>query len=328
MNQRRAFLLQAGGTALAGAWPLAHAHAHAQDDFPNRPIKLFVTFGPGSGPDTLARAFSPELGKQLGQNVVIDNRPAGGGNVAAQQLLQEKHEGHALILATDSLFTMNPHLLPKAGFDLDKDFTLVAPIAEAPVFLVAHPSLNVSTARELANLVKASPGKYTYFAPTGTPHHLLGEKFTELADLKWVRVSYRDPQQAINEMLGGLVQVGFASYGLVSGSVTAGKLKLLGVSSSSRLEAMPQVPTLAESFPGLEEASWFAVYVPAGTPRPVVDKLAAAVAKARDGAEVKQRLDQFGMRVVPADARVFAQRVRSDYQRRGQLIAARGIKMD
>lgn len=324
MPHRRAFLQLATLTSLVTT-PFA---LHAQDDFPSRPIRLFVTFGPGSGPDTLARAIAPEMGKALGQSVVIDNRPAGGGNVAAQQLLQEKHDGHTLILATDSLFTMNPYLLPKAGFDLDRDFTLVAPVAEAPVFLVAHPSLNVSTAKELAALVKANPGKYSYFAPTGTPHHLLGERFTEANDLKWVRVSYRDPQQAINEMLGGLVPVGFSSYGLISGSANAGKLRIIGVSSASRMEAMPAVPTLAESVGGMEEAGWFAIYTPSGTPRPVVDKIAQAVVRARDTVEVRQRLDQFGMRTLSTDARAFSQRVKSDYARRGQIITSRGIKMD
>lgn len=324
MSNRRTFVAQAAAGLLAITAP----PLHAQEDFPQRPLTLYVTFGPGSGPDTLARAVVPELAKHLGQNVVIDNRPAGGGNVAAQQLLQQKADGHTLILATDSLMTMNPYLLPKTSFDVMSDLALVAPIAEASVFLVVNPALNVANVRELVSLVKANPGKYTYFAPTGTPHHLLGERFTELNKLDWVRVSYRDPQQALNEMLGGLVPIGFTSYPQVSGSVQAGKLKLLGVSTSSRLDSHADVPALNESFPGLEESAWFAVYAPKDTPKPVLDKLAAAVVKARESAEVKKRLDQFGMRAVSMDPRAFASRVRADNQRRGELIRARGIRVD
>jgi tripartite-type tricarboxylate transporter receptor subunit TctC len=328
MLDRRNFLAHAGATALAGVLPLAPMQAHAQANFPDHPIKLFVTFGPGSGPDTLARAIGPEIANQLGQSIVIDNRPAGGGNVAAQQLLQEKRDGYTLILATDSLFTMNPYLLPKTSFDLGSDFTLVAPIAEASVFLVVNPALNVNNVKELVALIKANPGKYTYFAPTGTPHHLLGERFTEINDLKWEHVSYRDPQQALTEMLSGLVPIGFASYAQVAGSVNAGKLKVLGVSTSSRLASHADVPALNEFYPGLEEAGWFAVYAPAGTPKPVIDKLAQAVTKARDSADVKQRLDQFGMRTVDADALSFAERVKAESLRRGELIRTRGVRMD
>lgn len=315
--------------ALTAALLVSAAPAlHAQDNFPDRPIRLFVTFGPGSGPDTLARTIAPRIAEALGQNVVIENRPAGGGNVAAQQLLAEKRDGYTLLLATDSLFTMNPHLLPKTSFDLEKDFTLVAPVAEGSVFMVANPSLGVSTARELVALVKANPGKYTYFAPTGTPHHLLGERFTAMNGLDWVRVSYRDPQQALTEMLSGLVPVGFASYPQVAGSVNAGKLRPLGISTSSRLDSHATIPALTEIFPGLEESSWFSVFAAAGTPKAALDKLGAAVAKARDSAEVKQRLDQFGMRTITSDNRAFNARIKADNQRRGELIRTRGIKVD
>ena len=323
MKSRRQ-LLALGCAMLALSLP----PAHAQDNFPNRPVRLFVTFGPGSGPDTLARTIAPRIAEHLGQNVVIENRPAAGGNVAAQQLLQEKHDGYTLILATDSLFTMNPYLLPKSGFDVLNDFALVAPVAEASVFLVAHPMLNVSTAKELVALVKANPGKYSYSAPTGTPHHLLGERLTEMNGLNWVRVSYRDPQQALTEMLGGLVPIAFSSYAQVAGRVNAGKLKVLGVSTSSRLESHAAVPALNESFPGLEEAGWYALYAPAGTPRPVLERLAAAVAKARDSADVRQRLDQLGMRALNVEGTSFSARVKADNQRRGELIRARGISVD
>jgi tripartite-type tricarboxylate transporter receptor subunit TctC len=324
MPHRRQFLARTGAALLVGAAPLVHA----QDHFPDRPVKLLVTFGPGSGPDTLARAIAPEIAKQLGQSVVVDNRPAGGGNVAAMQMLQEKHDGTTVILATDSLFTINPYLMPKTSYDLNKDFVLVAPVAEASVFLVVNPSLGVSSVKELVSLVKGNPGKYTYFAPTGTPHHLLAEQFTEINDLKWVRVSYRDPQQATTEMLSGLVPIGFTSYPQVAGSIAAGKLKPLAVSTSTRLDSHPSIPALAEFYPGLEEAGWFAVYAPADAPRAAVDKLSQAVVKARGSAELKQRLDQFGMRLITADARSFTERVQREYKHRGEVISTRGIKTD
>ncbi|QRF56104.1 tripartite tricarboxylate transporter substrate binding protein [Variovorax paradoxus] len=302
--------------------------AGAADTFPEKPMRLFVTFGPGSGPDTLARAIAPKIAEVLGQSVVIENRPAANGNVAAQQMLQAAHDGYTLLLATDSLFTVNPYLLPKTSYDIFGDLALIAPVAEASMFLVVHPSLGVTTFRELINLVKANPGKYAYFAPTGAPHHLLSERLTEIYGLDWVRVSYRDPQQALTEMIGGLVPIGFASYAQIASSVSSGQLKALGVSTSSRLDSHASVPALNETVPGLEEVGWYAIYAPTGTPKPVIEKLAQAVVKARDSAEVKQRLDQFGMRLVTADPAAFSARVQAENQRRGRLIKERGIRID
>lgn len=325
MKTRRTFIAQ---VAICTALAPAASVVHAQDGFPQRPITLYVTFGPGSGPDTLARTIAPEISKHLGQSFVIENRPAAGGNVAAQQLLQQRPDGYTLILATDSLLTMNPHLLPKTSFDPLTDLVAVAPIAEAAVFLTVNPSLGVNNVGELVELVKANPNKYTYFAPTGTPHHLLAERFTAHHKLNWVRVSYREPQQAHTEMLSGLVPVGFTSYPQVSGSVQTGKLKLLAVGSSSRLESHSALPTLNESVPGLEESTWFALYAPKGTPPAVIAALNSAVVKAREAADVKQRLDQFGMRQLALDNEAFGERVRKDYQRRGEVIRARGIRVD
>lgn len=324
MASRRRFLARLGAAPLA----LAGLGARAQAGYPDKPVRLVVTFGPGSGPDTLARTIAPKIGEALGQSVYVDNRPAAGGNVAAQFVLGEKRDGYTLLLGTDSLFTMNPYLLPKTPYDLFSDFTLVAPLAEAPVFLVVTPALNVSTPRELAALVKANPGKYTYSAPTATPHHLLSERFTALNGLDWVRVSYRDPQQALTEMVAGMVPIGFSSYAQVASSVSAGRLRVLGVSTASRLDALPAVPALAESYPGLEEAGWFAVYAGTGTPAPVLEKLSAAIARARVAPDVLQRLEQFGMKPLAADNASFAARVRAEHQRRGELIRTRGIRND
>lgn len=302
--------------------------SHSAETFPNRPLRIFVGFGPGSAPDSLARAVAVKMMEDLGQSVVVENRVTANGNVAAQQLLKEAADGHTLMLATDSLFTMNPFVLPRTSFNPLQDFSLVSTIAEGPIFLVASSGLGVSSVRELVALVKSQPGKYSYFAPTATPHHILAERFTETSGLTWVRVSYRNPQQAAVEIGSGLVPIGFVSYAQLAGSVSTGRLKVLAVSTASRLPSHPAIPTLTETFPELEESSWSAIYAAKDTPAPLVARLTLAARNARDSSDVRQQLDLLGMRALNTETLDFTARIRSEYERRRLQIRRYGIRPD
>lgn len=306
------------GLCAVGAWA---------QDFPNRPIKLLVTFGPGSGPDVLAREMAPELSRLLGQSVVVENRPGAGGNVAAQALLQERKDGHALLLATDSIFTLNPHLLPKTGFDPMQDLTVVTPWSEAALFVVASATLNIDSFAGLVQRVKAQPGKVNYQAPVGSPHHVIGERLAQQLGMDWVMVSYRDPQQGLTELLNGLVPVAVSSLPFVKAQIDAGKVVPLAVATASRLPEWPKVPTIAETLPGFRESGWFALTVATGTPQSVIDRLNAAALQARETPAHRARLQQLGMTVLEGDAAALGARARQELAQRGEVVRTRGIKV-
>lgn len=316
-----------GRCVLAGVLAAASSLAPAQG-FPSKPVKLVVTFPAGSGPDTIARSIAPRMGEALGQQVVVENRPGAGGNIAAMAVLAERRDGHTILMGTDSLYSLNPFLYPKSGYDAISDFVLVTPIAETALFLVASSSLKLQTPKDLVALVKAQPGKFNYSAPTGTPHHMAGERFTAINGLDWTRVSYRDPQQAVTELAAGLVPVAFSTWPSIAPHVSSGRLNILATTTPTRLETMPAVPALAESYTGFEESGWFAILAPAGTPQGAIDLLHAAALRAREAPELKPRLEMQGMRLVAADARSFEARVKRETQARSELIKLRGIKAD
>lgn len=304
------------------------AFAAAAQEFPSRPVRLLVPFGPGSGPDIVARELAPEMSKAFGQTVAVENRPGAGGNVAAQALLAEHHDGYTVLLATDSIFTLNPFLFPKSGFDPMASLKLVTPVSEAALFVVADQSLKVNSFAELVALVKAQPGRINYQAPTGSPHHIIGERLAHALGLNWVRVSYRDPQQGLTELLNGLVPVAISTLPFVKAQIDAGKVKALAVATAQRWPTLPDVPTLAETLPGFRESGWFALVAPSDAPAGALDKLNAAALKARDSAALQARLPQLGMIVLDGDARSLEARARAEAAARGELIRARGIKAD
>ncbi|MCJ0764126.1 Bug family tripartite tricarboxylate transporter substrate binding protein [Variovorax terrae] len=318
-------LALAGLLAATGCAATMPAGAQA---FPSRPVRLVVTFPAGSGPDTIARSIAPKMSEALGQQVVVDNRPGAGGNVAALAVLNERRDGHTLLMGTDSLYSLNPFLFPKAGYDASTDFVLVTPLAEAALFLVSNASLKLGSAKDLVALVKSEPGKLNYSAPTGTPHHLAGERFTALNGLDWTRVSYRDAQQAITEVAAGLVPAAFSTWPSIAPYVSSGRLSLLGITTPTRFDTLPNVPALAETWPGFEETGWFAILAPKGTPQAAIDLLNAAALKAREASELRPRLEAQGMRLINADAKAFEARIRRETQARSELIRTRGIKVD
>jgi len=307
---------------LAAATSLAHA-----SDFPNRPLRLLVPFGPGSAPDVLAREIAPHMAEHLGQSVVVENRPGAGGNVTVQALLSEAKDGHTVLLSTDSMFSLNPYLFPRT-FDVMKEVRLVTPISEAGLFFVANAKLGVNTVDDVVKLVQANPGKFNYSAPTGTPHQMAGERLTREKKLDWVRISYRDPQQVVTELVNGMVPFTFGTLPLVEGFVKEGTLKLVAVATPERLSLAPEVPTFAESIDGFVESAWYALAVAAGTPDEAIAKINAAAEAARDSQPVQARLAQLGMVPLKTDVAALTERANKEAAMREELIRDRSISVD
>jgi len=276
----------------------------------------------------VARLMAPALSAKLGQTVVIENRPGAAGNIAAQAVRRDKRDGYTVLLGTDSIFTMNPFLFKNLGFDPLTDFTLVEPLADSALFIVASPSTHVKTLEQLVALVRANPGKFNYSAPTGTPHHLAGERLSQAAGLDWVRVSYSDGQQAVNDIVSGQLQFGISVWPSIQQFVNTGRLNVIAVTTAQRLQAMPDVPTVSETYPGMVDAGWFGLFVGSGTPPQVIEKLAAAADYARRDPELAPRLQAQGMQVSEASNADFIKAMHATAKQRGELIQSRGISLN
>lgn len=300
--------------------------AHAQL-FPSRPLRLVLTFPPGGATDVLARVLAPAMGADLGQPILIDNRPGASGMIGTQAVARERPDGHTLLFGTDSIFTVNPHLYADAGYDPFRDFVPVAPLTDLALFLAVHPSVKANTISELIALAKGEPGRLSFASPgVATPQHLSGELFAQAAGVQWVHVPYKGGAPAVNDLLAGQVPVMFGNLANFQTHVTAGKLRLLGVADPQRFPGLPGIPAIAEVLPGFAVSGWFALFAPAGTPPEIVARLEAVTAKALRAPEVAQRLEALAFRPLNLDRAQFTARMRADYERNGALIRARGIR--
>lgn len=297
--------------------------------FPSRPLRLVLTFPPGGATDVLARVLTPAMSADLGQPIVIDNRPGASGMIGTQAVAREKPDGHTLLFGTDSIFTVNPHLYADAGYDPFRDFVPVAPLTDLALFLAVHPSVRAHDLAQLIALAKAEPGRLSFASPgIATPQHLSGELFAQAAGIQWVHVPYKGGAPAVNDLLAGQVPAMFGNLANFRTHVTSGKLRLLGVADPQRFPGLPEVPAIAELLPGFAVSGWFALFAPAGTPTEIVARLEAVTAKALRAPEVSQRLETLAFRPLNLDRVQFASRIRSDFERNGALIRARGIRAD
>ena len=305
-----------------------HAPASAQK-YPEKTVRIVVPFTPGGGADILARILGQKLPEIWGQNVVVDNRPGGGSVIGSEAVARAAPDGYTLLL-TANPHGSNPALVPKLPYDTTKDFAAVTMVASAPLLLVVHPSLPTRTVKELIALAKARPNQLTYASSgNGGPQHLAGELFKHLAGVSMLHIPYKGSTPALTDLLGGHVQVSFASLlaGLVH--VKAGKLRPLGVSSAKRLESNPEFPTVAESgVPGFEMFAWWGVFAPAGTPQPIITKAHGDMARVLQSAEVRERLARDGAHAVGSKPEELAAFVQKEIDKVTKLVRVAGIKAD
>jgi tripartite-type tricarboxylate transporter receptor subunit TctC len=278
------------GAALVALCP----QAVLAQTFPSKPIRLVVTFPSGGAPDILARLFSEKAA--LGQTVVVDNRPGAGGNIGADFVAKAPADGHTLVMATVGTHAINGSLYSKMSYDMVKDFTPVAHVASAPNLLVVTNALPVRNVSEFIAYLKANPDKVSFGSPgIGTSVHVSGELFKSMTGTKMQHVPYKGRQFAIPDLVSGQIQAMFDNMPSALPMAREGKIRALAQTTTQRSSAAPDVPTVAETVPGFEATTWFAVFAPAGTPREVVARLNAELQRVFKLPEVEERMKTLGL---------------------------------
>jgi tripartite-type tricarboxylate transporter receptor subunit TctC len=285
------------------------AAAQAQTAWPTKPIKLVVGFAAGGSTDVTARIVGQALSERLGQPVLIENRAGAGGNIGADAVAKADPDGYTLLMTTSSTFAANPSLYKSLPFDVQADFAPIALTAFIPNLLVVHPSVPAGNVPDFIAYLKANPDKLNFAsAGNGTSQHLSGELFNSLAGVRMVHVAYRGGAPAVNDLLGGQVQVIFAPLVEVIQQVRADKLKALGITTAKRSALLPDVPTIAETLPGFEVTLWNGLLAPAKTPPEVIERINRAAVDALRSADVKAKLAEQGSEPVgntPAEFKAF-----------------------
>jgi len=317
--------------AVALGLALGSELAHGQG-YPNHPIRMIVPFAPGGASDFVARIISPRLGELLGQAIVIDNKAGASGNIGMEAAAKSPPDGYTIFLGNIGTIAINPAVFPNLALNPQKDFIAVSEVAEVPSILIVNPGVPVNSVAELVALAKSKPGELNFASPgSSTLNRLEMENFMKLASLKMVHIPYKGGAgPAVSGMLGSETQVMFVTLSSAIGFIQAGRLKALGISTTKRIEALPQVPTMGEAgYPEMVSSSWQGVFVPAGTPRPIVERLHAALLATLDSAEVKQRFAGGGVDVVtsktPED---FASFVSAEGTRWGKVAKESGATID
>jgi tripartite-type tricarboxylate transporter receptor subunit TctC len=299
-------------------------------DFPTKPLRLVVPFPPGGLLDNLGRALSPSLAAQLGQPVVIENRPGAAGMIGADAVVKATPDGHTFLISGGVSFVVAPLLNPGLAFDPLKDFTPVSMVSRGPSILVASPAFRASSVAELVALAKAAPGKLSYGTPgNGNPNHVAGELFKSAAGVDLVHVPYKGAAFVITDVIAGHIPVGFVTLGAAMPHLRSGKLKALGVTTNARWAPAPDLPTMADAgLPQVHLVDWSGFFVPARTPRPAVDRLSEAVQRSLAAPELRARLREQGLEVQGSSSADLAAEMQSDLARLGAIVKQAGIRAD
>jgi tripartite-type tricarboxylate transporter receptor subunit TctC len=304
-------------------------HAHAQGGYPTRPVRIIVPFAPGGGTDIIARIMAPRLAESLGQQVIVDNRPGGGTLIGAELAARAAPDGYTLFMGLNGTMAINPSLHRKLPYDPVKDFAPVTLVAIGPNVLVVHPSLPVKTVAELIMLARKHPNKLSYASSgIGGAPHLAGEMLKSMAGIELVHIPYKGAAPATTDLLAGHVQVMFAGLGPALPHVKSGRLRALAVAGARRTPALPETPTIAEHLKGFEASSWFAVFVPAGTPKDTVARLHTDIVSVMARQDLQQPLLSQGYEPVTGTPVELAQLVREDTARWARVIREAGITAD
>ncbi len=302
----------------------------AETPYPVRPVRFIVPFAPGGSTDTLARTLAQRLSDALGQQVVVDNRAGGNGNIGTEIVARALPDGHTIVLGYIANLGIGPSLYAKLPFDPVKDFAPVTLLAVAPNILVAHPSVPVKNVRELVAYAKANPQKVNYAsAAVASLGHLAGELLNSSAGIQMQHVPYKGSGQAVIDLLAGQVQIMFSGMSSVMPHIKANKLRPLAVTGAQRSPAVPEVPTIAEAgYPGFEASAWYGVLAPAGTPKPVVTRLNAEILRALKLPEVKERLENVGFEIVGGTPEAFGAYIKSEIAKWAKVVKASGVKAE
>jgi tripartite-type tricarboxylate transporter receptor subunit TctC len=302
--------------------------AQAQS-WPTKPIKLIVPYPPGGGTDVIARIVQEPLAKELGQQVIIDNRGGAGGSIGSALAAQSPSDGYT-ILFTLSSHTINPAIYTKLPFDTEKDFSSVVTVASLPQILVANPNFPAKTVKEVIEMAKAKPGSISYASVgNGSPGHLAGAMMASDAGVDMTHIPYRGGGPAVTDVMAGQVPLLWVSIPAAAQFVKAGKLRALAVSTVKRSAVFPDVPTMVESgFKGFEVDSWYAMFVPAKTPQAIIDRINKAAVNVLAQPEVKEKLLGQGAEAVGDTPAQLSGVVKKEIAKWKQVVKSANIKVD
>jgi len=294
--------------------------------YPGRPVRIIVPFAPAGSTDVVARLIGQWLSERLGQQFVIENRPGGGGNIGTDAVVRASPDGYTLLMV-GGWNAINATLYDKLSFNFIRDIAPVAGINREPYVIAVHPSVPAKTVPELIAYAKANPGKISLAsAGSGTPSHVSGELFKMMAGVDMIHVPYRGGGPAYNDLLGGQVQIMFATTVATIGHVNAGRLRALAVTTATRSEALPDIPTVGEFVPGYETSLWLGLGAPKGTPAAIVDKLNKAINAGLADPKIKARLADLGGTVLAGSPADFAELIAEETEKWGKVVKFADIK--
>jgi len=311
---------------LVAALLAATTPAAAQDAYPSHTIQLVVPFGAGSGTDAMARELAQALSNELGQPVVVDNRPGANGMIAAELAAKAPNNGYTLLMAGNTTHSANPYLFKTLRYDPIKDFTPIARLATAPFVLAVDGKGSLKTLPELIARAKAEPGKLSYGAPSSAAT-VSGETLKQMANINLIEVRYRQTPQAMTDVLGGAINMAFLDLAACLSNLKSGNLRALVTTGAKRTPLLPDVPTMQESgYAGVDIIAWVGVFAPANVPPAITAKLDGAVAKVMASERIQSRLTGMGLDPAYAPAQETSAFIKSELLRWGEMIKKAGIE--
>jgi len=308
----------------------ALCHAASAQQYPNKPIRLVVPFAPGGSSTLVARFMSEEMAKGLGTSFVIENKPGGGGNIAMQEVARAAPDGYTLIIGHVGSLAMNPYMYERLPYDVDKDFAAVSLLAIVPNIFVVYHEVPAKNLREFVALAKAKPGQINYgSAGNGSAGHLAMEYLKQVTGIELQHVPYKGTGPNVTDLIAGRTQATSAGTPPLMPHVKSGKLRVIAVGTSKRLHSLPDVGTVAEQgYPGFETSQWYGLNAPAGTPEPIVRRLAAEAAKAAKSALVLERFKPDDAEAVGSTPQEYAAFIKKEQEHWSKVVRAANVKAD
>ena len=331
MSRRRQVLIALFATVAMTA-PLTPvlAPAHADGAYPARPIRLVVPFPPGGSTDVLARLLAEDLRNDLGQPIIVENRPGAGGNIGGELVARAAPDGYTLLMAAAGPTVINPSLYSKMAYDPAKDLAPISLLVDDHNLMAVNPAVPATDVKSFISWARANPDKVSFGSPgNGTPAHLGGELFNQMAGTTMQHVPYKGSGPAVADLMGGQISMMIDNMPALMPQVKAGKLRALAVASAQRASGAPEIPTVAESgLPGFTVTAWKGLMAPAGTPPPIIAKLNAAVAKVLAQPALRQRLIETGAEPVASSPEACAGRISRDSADWAKLVKSTGARID
>jgi len=329
MIKRFRMLLPAFLPALLPTLALVFASTVQAQSYPTRPIRLIVPFDAGGPTDTLARGAGAKMGEGLGQSVLVENRGGAATIIGAELVAKAAPDGYTLLLTTGTAVSINQHMYKKLPYDPEKDFVAVGKLASNPYAMFATASQPFSTLKDMLAYAKANPGKLNVALPgAGTPTHFALQMLENVSGTKFTAVQYKGNAPALNDLLGGRIEMMLSAPLIMFSHVKSGKLKVIAVASPARFPQWPDVPAIAETFPGFEAQTWFGIMAPAGTPRQIVTRLNGEMQKFVKDPATRDKLGSLGMVLDGGTPEQLAAFIRDESDRWGKVIRQMGLKLE